>query len=61
MVEILDLLQDFNSPYQVSFPSQFKFKNDKAYGKSYISKVCSYCGKTGHVIDTCYKKYRFYS
>ena len=29
------------------------------YGRGYTSKICSYCGKTGHTIDTCYKKCGF--
>jgi len=27
-----------------------------SYGRRYIYKICSHCGKTGHTIDTCYKK-----
>ena len=30
------------------------------YGGGYTSKICSYCGKTGHTIDTCYKKRGFH-
>ena len=29
------------------------------YGRQYTSKVCSHCGKIGHVIDTCYRKHGF--
>lgn len=28
-------------------------------GRGYNGKVCSYCGKIGHIVDTCYKKYGF--
>ena len=28
-------------------------------GRGYTSKICSHCGKTGHTIDTCYKKHGF--
>jgi len=31
----------------------------RSYGGGYTSKICSYCGKTGHTIDTCYKKRSF--
>jgi len=27
--------------------------------EDYSSKVCSFSGKTGHVIDTCYRKHGF--
>jgi len=30
-----------------------------SYGRGYTSKVCSHCEKTGHTIDTCYKKHDF--
>jgi len=30
-----------------------------SYGRGYTSKICSHCGKTGHTIDTCYKKHGF--
>ena len=30
-----------------------------SYGRRYTSKVCIHCGKTGHVIDTCYRKHSF--
>ena len=33
--------------------------NISSYGRRYTSKVCSHCGKTGHVIDTCYRKHGF--
>ena len=33
--------------------------NRSSYGGWYTSKVCSHCGKTGHVIDTCYRKHGF--
>ncbi|XP_068461640.1 uncharacterized protein [Phaseolus vulgaris] len=28
-------------------------------GRGYTSKICSHCGRTGHTIDTCYKKHGF--
>jgi len=28
-------------------------------GRRYTSNVCSHCEKTGHVIDTCYKRHGF--
>jgi len=28
-----------------------------SYERRYTSKVCSHCGKTGHVTDTCYRKH----
>jgi len=31
----------------------------ESYGRGSISKVCSHCGKTGHTIDTCYRKHGF--
>jgi len=33
--------------------------NISSYRRRYTSKVCSHYGKTGHVIDTCYRKYGF--
>ena len=33
--------------------------NKNSYGRRYTSKVYSHCGKTGHVIDTCYRKHGF--
>jgi len=30
-----------------------------SYAGGYTSKICSYCGKTGHTIGTCYKKRGF--
>ena len=30
-----------------------------SYRGGYTSKICSYCGKIGHTIDTCYKKRGF--
>jgi len=30
-----------------------------SYGRGYTPKNCSHCGKTGHTIDTCYKKHGF--
>jgi len=30
-----------------------------SYGRGYTSKICSHCRKTGHTIDTCYKKHNF--
>jgi len=30
-----------------------------SYGRDYTPKICSHCGKTGHTIDTCYKKHGF--
>ena len=31
----------------------------RSYGKRYTSKVCSHCGRTRHVIDTCHRKHGF--
>jgi len=31
----------------------------RSYGRRYTAKVCSHCWKTGHVIDTCYRKHGF--
>jgi len=31
----------------------------ESYEREYTSKICSCCGKTGHTIDTCYKKRGF--
>jgi len=31
----------------------------RSYGGRYTSEVYSHCGKTGHVIDTCYRKHGF--
>lgn len=28
-------------------------------GRGYNSKVCTYCGKTGHMVETCYKKHGY--
>jgi len=44
------------------FGDQSKAMNDtnkSSFGRRYTSNVCSYCEKTGHVIDTCYKKHDF--
>jgi len=30
-----------------------------SYGGGYTFKICNYCGKTGHTIDTYYKKHGF--
>jgi len=30
-----------------------------SYERRYASKVYSHCGKTGHMIDTCYRKHGF--
>nr|KYP43959.1 hypothetical protein KK1_034599 [Cajanus cajan] len=30
-----------------------------SYGRGNASKICSHCGKTGHTIDTCYRKHGF--
>jgi len=30
-----------------------------SFERRYTSKVCSHCGKTGHVIDTCYRWHGF--
>ena len=79
IAEIVDLSQDFSSPYHVSsqqhmicslstqqerqiFGDQSKAMidtNKSSYGRQYTSKVCSRCGKIGHVIDTCFKKHGF--
>ncbi|XP_072087642.1 uncharacterized protein [Arachis hypogaea] len=29
----------------------------RGQGRGYNTKHCSFCGKTGHIIDTCYKKH----
>jgi len=31
----------------------------RSYKRRHTSKVCSHCGMTGHVIDTCYRKHGF--
>jgi len=31
----------------------------RSYGIQYTSKVCRHCGKTWHIIDTCYRKHDF--
>jgi len=31
----------------------------RSYGRGYTSKICSHYGKTGHTIDTYYKKHDF--
>lgn len=31
----------------------------KTYGRGYNLKLCTYCGKTGHTVETCYKKHGF--
>jgi len=39
------------------FGDQSKTMNDtnrSSFGRRYTANVCSHCGKTGHVIDTCY-------
>lgn len=28
-------------------------------GRGRGSKICSYCNKTGHMVDTCYKKHGY--
>jgi len=35
------------------------FVTSRSYRRLYNYKVYSYCKKTGHVIDTCYKKHSF--
>ena len=41
--------------------SQKKFTKGKHSGKGHSngSKMCSFCGKSGHTVDTCFKKHRF--
>jgi len=42
------------------FGDQSKAMNDtnrSSFGRQYISNVYSHCGKTGHVIDTCYRRF----
>jgi len=44
------------------FGDQSKTMNDtnrSSFGRRYTSNVCSHCGKTGHVIDTCYRRHGF--
>jgi len=44
------------------FGDQSKTMNDSnrsSFGRRYTSNVCNYCGKTGHVIDTCYRRHNF--
>jgi len=31
----------------------------RSYERRYTSKVCSHCGRIGHMIDTCYRKHGF--
>jgi len=33
--------------------------NISSFWRLYTSNVCSNCGKTGHVIDTCYRRHSF--
>jgi len=73
MAEIIDPSQYFSSSYHVSsqqhmicsigtqqerqiFGDQSKAMN---FERRYTSKVCSHCGKTGHVTDTCYRRHGF--
>lgn len=37
-------------------PGKDKFSKGQSGNKG---KVCSYCGKNGHMVDTCFKKYGF--
>jgi len=44
------------------FGDQSKAMNDtnrSSFGRRYTSNVCNHCGKTGHVIDTCYRRHGF--
>jgi len=44
------------------FGDQSKTMNDtnrSSFGRRYTSNVCTHCGKTGHVIDTCYRRHGF--
>nr|KYP37490.1 hypothetical protein KK1_041321 [Cajanus cajan] len=34
-------------------------QNKTDYGRGNNTKVCNHCGKTGHTIDTCYRKHGF--
>ncbi|KAJ1426498.1 hypothetical protein SESBI_10242 [Sesbania bispinosa] len=34
-------------------------QNKGSYGRGNNTKVCRHCGKTGHTIDTCYRKHGF--
>jgi len=33
----------------------------RSYERRYTFKVCGHCGKTKHMIDTCYRKHGFLS
>ena len=44
------------------FCDQSKIMNDtnrSSFGRRYTSNVCSHCGRTEHVIDTCYRRHSF--
>jgi len=44
------------------FGDQSKTMNDtnrSSFGRRFTSNVCSHYGKTGHVIDTCYRRHGF--
>jgi len=75
MAGIVDPSQDFCSPYQQHMicslgkqqERQIFYNLSKAnidtsrrsYRRRYTFKVCSHCGRTGHLIDTCYRKHGF--
>ena len=39
--------------------SKANIDTNRSYKRQYTSKVYSHCGRTGHVIDTCYRKHGF--
>jgi len=74
MAEIVDISQDPLSSLNMIcslgtqqerqiFGDQFKGMIDtsrrSSYERRYASKVCNHCGKTRHMIDTCYRKHGF--
>ncbi|KAJ9185480.1 hypothetical protein P3X46_005113 [Hevea brasiliensis] len=52
----MDLGEDFSSKALVNTKYQF---NKNFSGNSSNVKVCTYCGKQRHTVDTCYKKHGF--
>jgi len=71
MAETVDLLPDLllslnmicslDTQQEIIFGKTMIDTNRRSYRRQYTSKVFNHCGKTRHIIDTCYKNHGFLS